>query len=115
MIANSRTIYDADDPQVVTVAGDISDPQTAQYIVDTAVERFGLVDTLVNNAGVFVSKPFTDYTVDDLATVLAVNVAGFFHVSQRAALQMLSQGTGHIVNITTSLVDQPLCPPCWPP
>lgn len=105
VVANSRSIKPSTDPDVVTVAGDIADPGTAERIVKAAVERFGRVDTLVNNAGIFVAKPFTDYTNEDFATVLAVNVGSFFQVTRRAAAEMLKQGSGHIVQITTSLVD----------
>jgi NAD(P)-dependent dehydrogenase (short-subunit alcohol dehydrogenase family) len=110
VVANSRSIKpDAfGDAHVVAVGGDIADPQTAERVVATAVQRFGRVDTLVNNAGQFLSKPFVDYTEDDFARLVSVNLKGFFHISQRAAAQMLKQGRGHIVNITTSLVDQPL-------
>jgi NAD(P)-dependent dehydrogenase (short-subunit alcohol dehydrogenase family) len=110
VVANSRKIHPstADTPQVVTVAGDIADPQTADRVVATAIERFGRIDTLVNNAGIFISKPFVDYSVEDFATVLAVNLAGFFHISQRVAKQMLQQGNGHIVQITTTMAEQPL-------
>ncbi len=73
-----------------------------------ALDRFSRVDTLVNNAGAFLSKPFVDYTEVDFARLVSVNLAGFFHISQKAAAFMLRQGSGHIVNITTSLVDQPL-------
>jgi len=108
--ANSRSIQAEtfNDPDVLAVAGDISDPQTAERVVAAAIERFGRIDTLVNNAGVFLSRPFVDYSPDDFARVVAVNLAGFFHVSQAAARRMLQQGGGHIVNITTSLVDQPI-------
>jgi len=110
VVANSRSIRpDAfGDQGVLTVDGDIADPHTAERVVGGALERFGRVDTLVNNAGVFLSKPFVDYTADDFSRLVSVNLAGFFHVSQRAAAFMLRQGSGHIVNITTSLVDQPL-------
>lgn len=110
VVANSRSIKpDAfGDPEVVAVDGDISDPRTAERVVAAAVERFGRVDTLVNNAGAFLSKPFIDYTEEDFARLVSLNLGGFFHVTQRAAARMLPQGCGHIVNITTSLVDQPL-------
>ena len=108
VVATSRGIADASDPGVATVKGDIGDRAVAQRVVATALERFGRVDTLVNNAGIFIGKPFTEYTVQDLHDVLNVNVAGFFHVTQFAIAQMLRQGTGHVVQITTSLVDQPL-------
>jgi len=110
VIANSRSIKPAAfaDPEVLELAGDIADPATAERVVAAAVDRFGRVDTLVNNAGQFLSRPFTDYTADDFARLVSVNLAGFFYVSQRAANRMLEQGRGHIVNMTTSLVDQPI-------
>jgi NAD(P)-dependent dehydrogenase (short-subunit alcohol dehydrogenase family) len=110
VVANSRSIKpDAfGDPRVSTVDGDIADPRTADRVVAAAIERFGRVDTLVNNAGAFLSKPFVDYTPDDFARLVSLNLGGFFHVSQRAAAVMLRQRRGHIVNITTSMVDQPL-------
>jgi NAD(P)-dependent dehydrogenase (short-subunit alcohol dehydrogenase family) len=108
IVANSRSIKSSDDPDVLAIAGDIADPAIADRVVGAAVERFGRIDTLVNNAGIFISKPFTEYTEADFAAVLSVNLAGFFHVSQHAARQMLKQGSGHIVNVTTSLVDQPI-------
>ncbi|MER8047178.1 SDR family oxidoreductase [Streptomyces sp. NPDC094032] len=105
VVATSRTIAPADDAGVLTVPGDIADPATADRLVSAAVERFGRIDTLVNNAGVFVAKPFTDYTEEDYAAVLGVNLTGFFRLTQLAVGQMLAQGGGHIVNVTTSLVD----------
>jgi NAD(P)-dependent dehydrogenase (short-subunit alcohol dehydrogenase family) len=110
VVANSRSIKpDAfGDQDVLPVDGDIADPRTAERVVGAALDRFGRVDTLVNNAGAFLSRPFVDYTEADFSRLVSVNLAGFFHVSQRAAALMLRQGSGHIVNITTSLVDQPL-------
>ena len=106
VIANSRTITDSPRPEVVSVAGDIADPVTAERLVAEAVMRFGRVDTLVNNAGVFIGKPFTLYTPDDYAFVTSVNVLGFFHVTRHVIAEMLAQGHGgHIVNITSSLVE----------
>ncbi|WP_328676185.1 SDR family oxidoreductase [Streptomyces sp. NBC_01261] len=105
VVATSRTIAPADDADVLTVQGDIADPATAERVVAAAIERFGRVDTLVNNAGVFVAKPFTDYTADDYASVIGINMTGFFRITQLAIGHMLAQGGGHIVNVTTSLVD----------
>ena len=93
---------------MLAVAGDIAEPETAERIVGAALERFGRIDSLVNNAGVFLSKPFIEFTQDDYAHNMAVNVAGFFHITQRAAAEMLKQGSGHIVSITTTIVDQPM-------
>ena len=108
VIANSRKIESSDSPDVVSIAGDVADSETAGRIIGSAIDRFGRVDTLVNNAGVFLSKPFVDYSEADFAMVVGVNLAGFFHLSQRAAAAMLPQRSGHIVTITTSLVDQPM-------
>ena len=105
VVATSRTIKAAEDPVVLAVAGDISDPATADRIVAEALEAFGRIDTLVNNAGVYVSKPFIDYTAEDYAEVVGVNLTGFFRLTQLAISHMLARGTGHVVNITTTLVD----------
>ncbi|MEK1889494.1 MAG: SDR family oxidoreductase [Phyllobacterium sp.] len=108
VVATSRSIRPSSDPDILAIAGDISDPATAEKVVREAVARFGRIDTLVNNAGIFIAKPFTEYTAEDFASKIATNVAGFFHITQRAAAQMLSQGSGHIVSITTSLTDNPV-------
>jgi NAD(P)-dependent dehydrogenase (short-subunit alcohol dehydrogenase family) len=105
VVATSRTITSAGDPAVLTVDGDISEGATTDRIIRRALERFGRIDTLVNNAGVFISKPFTDYTADDYATLVGVNLTGFFNLTQRAIGEMLKRGGGHIVNITTTLAD----------
>jgi NAD(P)-dependent dehydrogenase (short-subunit alcohol dehydrogenase family) len=105
VVATSRSIQPSDDPNVVTVAGDIADPATARRVIDEAIARFGRVDTLVNNAGVFVAKPFTQYTAEDYARVTATNLAGFYFITQLAVAQMEKQKSGHIVSITTTLVD----------
>ena len=106
VVANSRSIKPDASADVITVAGNIADPAVAERVIGGAVERFGRVDTLVPNAGIFVAKPFTEYTEANFAHVLAVNLAGFFHVSQRAVRQMLAQAGGHIVDVTTTLVGQ---------
>jgi NAD(P)-dependent dehydrogenase (short-subunit alcohol dehydrogenase family) len=109
VVANSRTIPASSSADVLAVAGDIADPAVAGEVVARAVEKFGRVDSLVNNAGIFIPKPFTEYTPEDFARKVSVNLAGFFYVSQRAIEQMLKQETGgHVVNITTTLVGQPL-------
>src|SRR5271166_2457154 len=94
------------DPDVLTVDGDISEQATADQIISQAIDRFGHVDTLVNNASVFVSKPFIDYTAEDYALVTGVNLAGFFWLTQRAIGQMLKQRSGHVVNISASVADR---------
>ena len=108
IVATSRSIKPGDDPHVVTVQGDVGSPETAEKVVKAAVERFGRIDTLVNNAGMFMAKPFTAYSSDDYTTYVATNVTGFFHMTQRALEVMGKQGYGHVVSITTSLVDQPM-------
>jgi NAD(P)-dependent dehydrogenase (short-subunit alcohol dehydrogenase family) len=106
VVANSRTIAESDDPMVLTVAGDIAQPGVGQRIVDAALQRFGRIDTVVNNAGIFVSKPFTDYTDDDYDAVTGVNLRGIFELSRAAVRAMVAQGEGgHVVNVSTSLVD----------
>jgi NAD(P)-dependent dehydrogenase (short-subunit alcohol dehydrogenase family) len=108
IVANSRNIKPSSDDGVVAVPGNIGDRKVAEQVAKTAVERFGRIDTLINNAGIFIGKPFTEYTLDDFRNVMDVNLAGFFHITQLAIGQMLKQGGGHIVQITTALVDQPL-------
>lgn len=110
VVANSRTIKPdpTGDPDILNVSGDIADPATADQVVTAALDRFGRIDTLVNNAGIFISKPFVDYSEADFMNLLSVNLKGFFYISQRAVAPMLKQGRGHIVNITTSLADQPI-------
>ncbi|MER6436756.1 MULTISPECIES: SDR family NAD(P)-dependent oxidoreductase [unclassified Streptomyces] len=105
VVATSRTIAPSHDAGILTVQGDIADPATAERVIAAGIERFGRIDTLVNNAGIFVAKPFTDYTAEDYAAVIGINLTGFFRLTQLAVEQMLNQGGGHIVNITTSLVD----------
>jgi NAD(P)-dependent dehydrogenase (short-subunit alcohol dehydrogenase family) len=107
VVANSRTITDSPHPEVFSVAGDIADPTTAERLVSDAVARFGRIDTLINNAGVFLPKPFIFYTRDDYELVTSVNVLGFFHVTQRVIAEMLAQDSGgHVVNISTTLAEQ---------
>jgi NAD(P)-dependent dehydrogenase (short-subunit alcohol dehydrogenase family) len=108
IVANALDIGVSDDPDVLTVAGDIGDPVIGRSVVAQALERFGRVDTLINNAGVFVSKSFTDYTDEDYEFVTGVNLRGFFTVTRPAIAAMLrneGRDRGHVVNISTSLVD----------
>lgn len=112
VVANSRRITAAGtlEPSdtLALIDGDIADPDVARRIVDTAADRFGGVDVLVNNAGIFIPKPFTDYSTDDFERLVSTNMTGFFHVTQHAVRQMQRQGVGHVVNITTTLADQPI-------
>jgi NAD(P)-dependent dehydrogenase (short-subunit alcohol dehydrogenase family) len=106
VVATSRNIGETDDPMILTVRGDIAERGVGTAVIDAALTRFGRVDTLVNNAGIFVSKPFTDYTDDDYDAVMGVNVRGFFEISRAAVRAMLSRaGGGHLINMSTSLVD----------
>jgi len=105
VVGTSRSIRPSDESDFFTVPGDIAQVETAQRVVEQTLERFGRIDSLVNTAGMYIGKPFTDYTTDDFATMTAVNLAGFFHITQRAVQPMIAQGRGHVVNVTTSLVD----------
>jgi NAD(P)-dependent dehydrogenase (short-subunit alcohol dehydrogenase family) len=105
VVANSRSIKPSSDPDILVVAGDITDPATARRIVSQSLARFGRIDTLVNNAGIFIAKPFVDYSAEDYASIVAINLGSFFRLTQLVAAEMLKQGSGHIVQITTSLID----------
>jgi NAD(P)-dependent dehydrogenase (short-subunit alcohol dehydrogenase family) len=94
-----------DESDYVAVAGDIADERTAQRAVDQARGHFGRIDTLINNAGIYIGKPFTEYTFADYRAITAVNLTGFFHVTQLAIAEMVARGGGHVVNVSTSLVD----------
>ncbi|HEX9142347.1 MAG TPA: SDR family oxidoreductase [Gaiellaceae bacterium] len=91
--------------EYIAITGDVADRETARHAVDQALDQFGRIDALINNAGIYIGKPFTDYTLDDYAAITAVNLTGFFHITQLTVAQMVEQGAGHIVNISTSLVD----------
>ena len=105
VVANSRHIRPSADEGVLAVAGDIGEREVAQRVIEQGLARFGRIDSLVNNAGIFVAKPFTQYTAEDYRAVLSTNLAGFFHVTQLAIAEMEKRGAGHVVSITTSLVD----------
>ncbi len=105
VVGTSRSIHPSDAPDYLSVQGDIADAGTAERVVERALDRFGRIDSLINNAGIFIGKRFTDYTPDDYAAITTVNLAGFFHITQRVIRQMVRQGGGHVVNVSTSLVD----------
>jgi NAD(P)-dependent dehydrogenase (short-subunit alcohol dehydrogenase family) len=104
-VARSFPPVDRDESDFVAVAGDVADAHTARRAVDQARDRFGRIDTLINNAGIYIGKPFTDYTFDDYEVITAVNLTGFFRVTQLAIAEMVEHGGGHVVNVSTSLVD----------
>jgi NAD(P)-dependent dehydrogenase (short-subunit alcohol dehydrogenase family) len=108
VIASALSIGPSTDPNVLNVAGDISDPKTADLITSEGVSRFGRLDTLINDVGVYISKPFTQYTQADFDVMLSTNLEGFFHITQCALRVMEVQGWGHIVNITSTVAEQPV-------
>jgi NAD(P)-dependent dehydrogenase (short-subunit alcohol dehydrogenase family) len=105
VLGTSRTIPPSDDPMIATVQGDIATAETAERVTREAIDRFGRIDTLINNAGVFVAKRFTQYTDEDYDLVTGVNLGGFFHITRRAIEHMERAGSGHVVSITTTLVE----------
>jgi len=112
VVANSRTISQSKDlrpsANLVLMDGDISKKETAIQVAEAAVKHFGRIDLLVNNAGIYLSKPFTEYTPEDFETMIGTNVAGYFFVTQQGVARMRKQKSGHIVSISTVLTDQPL-------
>jgi NAD(P)-dependent dehydrogenase (short-subunit alcohol dehydrogenase family) len=106
VVATARSIGPSEDSGILAIRGDIADPDTAQRVVDETVERFGRIDTLINNAGIYIGKPFTEYTPEDFNDLIAVNLAGFFHMTTSTIKHMLDQGHGHVVNVSTTLVEQ---------
>lgn len=112
VVATSRRASSCPDlvasPHLALVDGDVADARTAERAVEETRARFGRLDLLVNNAGIFIAKPFTDYTSDDYDRLLSTNLAGFFHMTQHALRAMLEGPSGHIVNIGTSLAVQPI-------
>ena len=105
VLGTSRTMGPSDDPMIATVRGDIATADTAERVTRGAIERFGRIDTLINNAGVFVAKRFTQYTEEEYALVTGVKLGGFFHITRRAIEHIERLGGGHVVNITTTLVE----------
>jgi NAD(P)-dependent dehydrogenase (short-subunit alcohol dehydrogenase family) len=112
VVANSRTISQSKELKasgdLILVDGDIGKPDTAVKVADAAIKHFGRIDLLVNNAGIYLPKPFTEYTPEDFALVIGTNVAGYFFITQQVVAQMRKQKSGHIASISTALVSQPL-------
>src|SRR5258705_3972354 len=105
VVATARSVKPSRDDDILVVPGDIANRKTAARAISEGVARFGRIDTLVNNAGIFIAKPFTEYTEADYGAIVGVNIAGFFHITQLAIAEMEKRGSGHVVQITTSLVD----------
>ena len=112
VVANSRTISKSKELRpardLVLVDGDIGKKDTAVQVADAAIGQFGRIDLLVNNAGIYLPKPFTEYTPEDFELMIGTNVAGYFFITQQAVMQMRKQKSGHIVSISTVVADQPL-------
>lgn len=106
VVATSRSMKPSDRSDVLAITGDIGDPATAPKVVEQTLQRFGRIDTLINNAGVFLASRFTNYSAEDYARLVATNLTGFFFVTQAVIAAMERQGSGHVVNVTTSLVKQ---------
>ncbi|MFM0133071.1 SDR family NAD(P)-dependent oxidoreductase [Paraburkholderia sediminicola] len=106
VVATARSIKPSEDPNILTVAGDIANPETARRVISEAVKHFGRIDTLINNAGVFIAKPFTSYTAEDYAGITGVNLNGFFYITQLAIAEMEKHSSGHVVSLTTTLADK---------
>lgn len=108
-LAEAAKEIDPTGKQVAFVAGDVSDPRLAERLIKEGLARFGRIDTLVNNAGIFIAKSFTDITEEEFASALSTNVAGFFYLTKLAVKEMLKAKSGHIVNITASgVAEQPI-------
>ncbi len=103
IVATSRSIKPAKDENILSIAGEIGDPATAQRVISEGVARFGRIDTPVNNAGIYIGKPFTEQTAEDYATVMNVNMAGFYHITRLAIAEMEKHSSGHVVSVTASI------------
>jgi NAD(P)-dependent dehydrogenase (short-subunit alcohol dehydrogenase family) len=101
IVATSRPIKLSDEKNILSIAGDIGDATTAQRVISEGVARFGRIDTLVNNAGIYIGKPFTEHTTEDYVAVMNVNMAGFYHITQLAIAEMEMHSSGHVVSVTT--------------
>ena len=105
LVGTSRSIEPSDDPDYLTVAGDIGDPATGKMVIEKALSRFGRVDTLINNAGIFIPNEFTKYTDQQYRDLLSTNLNGFFYITQQAVGTMVQRGSGHVLQVTTTLVE----------
>ncbi|WP_394840678.1 SDR family oxidoreductase [Pendulispora brunnea] len=103
IVATSRSIKPSNDENILSIAGDIGDPATALRVISQGIAHFGQIDTLVNNAGIYIGKPFTEHTAEDYSAVMRVNMAGFYHITQRAIAEMEKRSSGHVVSVTTSI------------
>ncbi|MBU9160582.1 SDR family NAD(P)-dependent oxidoreductase [Burkholderia multivorans] len=103
VVATSRSIKPSNDDDMLCIAGDIGDRATARRVIAEGTARFGRIDTLVNNAGIYIGRPFTEHTAEDYAAVMNVNMAGFYHVTQLAIAEMEKHGSGHVVSVTASI------------
>ena len=112
VVANSRNILSKNEltssDRLALVDGDIGQASTARRVVETAVQRFGSIEALVNNAGIFIAKPFVEYSTEDFRKLASTNLDGFIHITQLAARQMLARKAGSIVSITASIADHPI-------
>src|SRR5258708_1067683 len=112
VVANSRTISKSKElkasADLILVDGDISKKDTAIKVAEAAISHFAGIDLLVNSAGIYIPKPFTEYTPEDFEMMIGTNVAGYFFITQQVVAQMCKQKSGHIVSISTVLTDQPL-------
>lgn len=106
VVVNSRSIVPSADPDLLAIAGDIGDPAMGKRVVDAALATFGRIDTLVNNAGLFIGGAFTGATEAEYRAILSTNLDGFFNVTQPAVAAMERQGCGHVVQITTTLAER---------
>jgi NAD(P)-dependent dehydrogenase (short-subunit alcohol dehydrogenase family) len=109
IVATARSVRPSVDSDILVVPGDIGDRKTAERAISEGVAQFGRIDTLINAAGGFIAKPFTQYVEADYAAVLTVNITGFLHITQLAIAEMEKQGSGHVVQITTTFGDQANC------
>ena len=105
VVATARSIKPTSDDGILAVPGDVADRKTAERAISEGLARYGRIDTLVNNAGIFIAKPFTQYSAADYDAILGTNLAGFFHMTQLAIAEMEKQRSGHVVQVSTSLVD----------